>query len=110
MTSLEQTKADGQLWASKVAVYEADFKDLIRLDKVLLAKLTIKAQLTPAITHTWAKTTALASEAYQEHLAKIKEAEKLFVEAERAFRIISDYLKAVTSENYRRNAEIKAAM
>lgn len=111
MTSLEQTKIEGQDWASKVAGFEADFKDLVRRDKVVLAKLTLDFQLdAPKGTFSWAKSAALASEPYNDHLVKIKEAEKLFVEAERAFRIISDYLKAVTSENYRRNAEIKAAM
>lgn len=111
MTSLEETKIEGQKWASLVAGYEADFKDLVRRDKTLLAKLTLDFQLdAPAGTFSWAKTAALASETYNEHLVKIKEAEKLFVEAERGFRIISDYLKAVTSENYRKNAEIKAGM
>ncbi len=111
MTSLEETKIEGQKWASLVASYEADFRDLVRRDKVVLAKLTLDFQLdAPAGTFSWAKSAALASETYQEHLAKIKEAENLFVEAERGFRIISDYLKAVTSENYRKNAEIKAAM
>ena len=91
------------------AMAEAEFKDLERREPIVKARCIAKYR-GPRITYQWAKNEGIQDKEYVDHLEQMKKAEKKYLEAEKAYRTIVEWLRAVTSENYRENSRLKAGL
>lgn len=107
--NLEKAKQDAERFAPEAAQWEAEYMDLKRREPSVLAKCIQKHE-SPMQTYQWAKNRALNDSEYLDHLESIKVAQKRFLEAEMAFKTVIEYLKAVTSENYKENSKFKAGI
>lgn len=107
--NIEEAKYEADKFAPDAAKYEAEFQDLKRLEPSVLAKC-INKNTKPTQTYQWCKNAALNDSEYLEHLASMKMAQHKHLAADKAFRTIIEYLKAVQSENYKLQAKFKAGI
>lgn len=109
MKSIEQARQEAESLSPLIAEYEAEFNDLKRREPSVLASCIARHKKEDD-TYQWAKNEALNDPVYLEHLERMKAAQAQYLEYERAFRTVIDYLRAVTSENYKQHAKIKSGI
>ncbi len=100
---------DAEKFAPIAAEHEAEFSDLKRKEPSVLAACIAKRKNTEE-TFQWAKNEALNDPEYLAHLEKMRWAQQNYLEAEKSFRTVIEFLKAVTSENYKEQAKIKSGI
>ncbi len=106
---IEKARQDAERFAPIAAEHEAEFDDLKRKEPSVLAACISKLK-NQEETFQWAKNGALNDPEYLAHLDKMKVAEQKYLEAEKSFKTVIEFLKAVTSENYKQQAKLKAGI
>jgi hypothetical protein len=121
-TDIEKAKAQAEQFAPEAAKWQAEYDDLRRREPSVLAKCISNYHVEPKLpeklgdplitgtTYQWTKNAALQDEKYLFHLDQMKQAQERYLAAEKAFRTIIEYLKAVQSENYKQQAKFKAGI
>lgn len=106
---LEKARYDAEQMAKQAAYFEAEFKDLERRQPTILAEC-IHKHLGPGITHSAARNSGLMTETYKAHLDKMKTAESQYLEAEKIYKTVIDFLKSVTAMEWRERERLKAGI
>ncbi len=107
--NIEKARQDAERLSPIAAEHEADFNDLKRKEPSVLASCIAKRKNIEE-TFQWAKNEALNDKEYLDHLEKMRVSQQNYLEAEKLFRTVIEFLKAVTSENYKNQAKIKAGI
>lgn len=106
--NIEKAQLEAEKFAPIAAEWEAEYNDLKRKEPSVLAACISRKKTDE--TYQWVKNEALNDPEYLEHLEKMKTAQQKYLEAEKAFKTVIEFLKAVTSENYKQHAKLKAGI
>jgi len=107
IADIEKAKREAEEFAPEAAQWEAEFQDLKRREPIVLAKCISKI---PSGNMAERKNSALQDPEYSTHLDEMNKAQFTYLKAEKGFRTVIEYIKAITSENYKENAKIKAGI
>lgn len=105
--TIEKAKHDADRIAPLAAVAEAEYRNLVRDEKIVISKLILKhkdsaknIEILKALAHT--------DPEYRVHKEGIDSAQMRYLKANKAYEAIIEWMRLATSWNYKENSRFKA--